>query len=141
MRRFWVEPWGLVLALGLGLSLCAGGPPAGASDPDPFDEPNPFEEKAALAYSQAAIGRQVGDHRFLDATRAPVSLADFRGKPLVVNLVFTSCSTTCPVIVQSLHRSVRIANGALGPGAFNVVTIGFDTDRDTPEQMQAYRAS
>jgi protein SCO1 len=104
------------------------------------DAPNPFDERSALAYSQAAIGRSVSDHGFLDTAGKPVSLADFRGQPLVLNLVFTACSTSCPIIVQSLHRSVRIANGALGPDEFHVVTIGFDTDRDTPEQMRAYRA-
>jgi protein SCO1 len=104
------------------------------------EAPNPFDEKGALAYSQAAIGNTVLDHRFLDTTGAPVSLADFRGRPLVLNLVFTACTTSCPLIVQSLHRSVRIANGALGPDDFHVVTIGFDTDHDTPEQMRAYRA-
>lgn len=104
------------------------------------DAPNPFDERAALAYSQAAIGRAVSDHTFLDSARQPVNLADYRGKPLILNLVFTACSTTCPIIVQSLHRGVRIANGALGPDAFSVVTIGFDTDRDTPEQMRAFAA-
>ncbi len=102
--------------------------------------PNPFDEQAALAYSQAAIGRSVSPHAFLDDAGKGVNLGDFRGRPLVLNLVFTACSTTCPVIVQSLHRSVQIANGALGPDAFSVVTIGFDTDRDTPEQMRAFRA-
>lgn len=105
------------------------------------DVPNPFDERAALAYSQAAIGRTVSDHAFLDSARQPVSLADYRGRPLILNLVFTACSTTCPLIVQSLHRGVRIANGALGSDAFSVLTIGFDTDRDTPEQMRAFRAS
>ena len=104
------------------------------------EAPNPFDERGALAYSQAALGNAVSDHRFLDSAGQPAGLADFRGKPLVVNLVFTACSTTCPIIVQTLHRSVRIANGALGPDAFHVVTIGFDTDRDTPAQMRAYKA-
>jgi protein SCO1 len=118
------------------LAVCLTAAGAGAA----ADEPNPFDERTALAYSQAAIGRQISDHRFLDTAGQPVSLADFRGKPLLLTLIFTSCSQTCPVIVQSLHRSVRIANGALGQGDFHVVTIGFDTDRDTPEQMRAYKA-
>ena len=104
------------------------------------EAPNPFDERGALAYSQAAIGNAVSDHRFIDSSGQPVSLADFRGKPLVLNLIFTACSSTCPIIVQTLHRSVRIANGALGPDDFHVVTIGFDTDRDTPQQMRAYKA-
>lgn len=105
------------------------------------DAPNPFDERAALAYSQAAIGRGVGDHAFVDSTGQPVRLAELQGKPLVVNMIFTACSTSCPLIVQSLHRAVRIANGALGGDAFSVVSIGFDTDQDTPEQMRAYARS
>jgi protein SCO1 len=120
------------LLLAIGLAVAA--PSALA------EAPNPFDERNALAYSQAAIGRSVSNHAFLDTAGNPVSLADFRGKPLVLNLVFTACTTSCPLIVQSLHRSVRIANGALGPDDFHVVTIGFDTDHDTPEQMRAYRA-
>lgn len=113
----------------------------GLAGPAAADAPNPFDEKAALAYSQAAIGREVSDHVFRDSAGEAVSLADFDAQPLVVNLVFTACSTTCPLVVQSLHRAVRLANGALGPDTFSVVTIGFDTDRDTPEQMRAYAAS
>ena len=120
------------LLLAIGLAVAA--PSALA------EAPNPFDERNALAYSQAAIGRSVSDHEFVDTAGKPVNLADFRGKPLVLNLVFTACTTSCPLIVQSLHRSVRIANGALGPDDFHVVTIGFDTDHDTPEQMRAYRA-
>lgn len=103
--------------------------------------PNPFDERAALAYSQAAIGRSIGDHGFVDSTGRPVHLAELRGQPLVVNMIFTACSTSCPLIVQSLHRAVRIANGALGADSFSVVSIGFDTDQDTPEQMRAYAQS
>lgn len=132
MPRCSVDLRRLVGAAGVAAALMAGSVAA--------DQPNPFDERAALAYSQAAIGRQVGAHPFRDTTGAPVTLADFRGKPLVVNLIFTACASTCPVIVQSLHRSVRIANGAVGADSFHVVTIGFDTDRDTPEQMRAYKA-
>jgi len=119
---------GLLLCLGSGGGAAAG-------------DPNPFDERAALAYSQAAIGRSVADHAFLDSAGQPVRLAELRGQPLVVNMIFTACSTSCPMIVQSLHRAVRIANGALGPDSFGVVSIGFDTDRDTPEQMRAYARS
>jgi protein SCO1/2 len=120
----------------IALAICLAGVGTAAA----ANEPNPFDEKAALAYSQGAIGNQVSNHHFRDTDGQPVSLAEFRGKPLVLNLVFTACTTSCPLIVQSLHRSVRIANGALGPDDFHVVTIGFDTDHDTPEQMRAYRA-
>lgn len=101
-------------------------------------EPSPFDEKAALRYSQAAIGRAVGSYRFLDRTRQPVDLTDFRGKPLIINMVYTSCYHTCPMILETLHESVNAARSALGPDAFAVATIGFDTEADTPARMRAY---
>ncbi|HEX6530397.1 MAG TPA: SCO family protein, partial [Burkholderiales bacterium] len=54
-----------------------------------------FDEKAALQESQAAIGRQVGDYRFIDSNNREVKLADLRGKPLVVNFIYTGCSQVC----------------------------------------------
>jgi protein SCO1/2 len=101
----------------------------------------PWDEASALQYSQAAVGRAVGDHRFLDRSGTPVSLADYRGKPLVVNLIYTGCYHTCPLIVQTLARVVPVAQEALGEDSFAVVTIGFDVQADTPARMRAYAHS
>jgi protein SCO1/2 len=97
-----------------------------------------LDEKAALETSQRALGRTVGDHRFVDAGGRAVSLADYRGRPLVVSLIYTSCYHTCPLIVQTIDRAVGIAAEALGAESFAVVTIGFDTRNDTPDRMRAY---
>jgi protein SCO1/2 len=97
-----------------------------------------FNPEAAIARSQAAIGGVLGDYRFLDTARQPVRLADYRGKPLVVNMVFTACSNSCPIVVQTLQRAVEVAQDALGKDSFSVVTIGFDTSDDTPERMRAF---
>ncbi len=103
--------------------------------------PSPFNEKEALAYSQAALGREVGSFRFLNRKREVVDLKDFRGKPLVISLVYTSCFQTCPSIVQSLYEGIEVAQEALGKDSFNVVTIGFDVRYDTPERMRAFAMS
>ena len=100
-----------------------------------------WDEASALRYSQAAVGRAVGDHRFRDTRSRPVSLSDFRGRPLIVNLVYTSCHHTCPVIVQTLARSVDVARSALGAESFAVVTVGFDARADTPSRMHAFGRS
>lgn len=97
-----------------------------------------WDEASALRYSQAAIGRTLGDHKFRDTKSSPTSLRDFRGKPLVINLIYTSCYHTCPVIIQTLARSVDVARRALGADSFAVVTIGFDSRADTPSRMRAY---
>ena len=97
-----------------------------------------FDPKAAIAYSQAAVGRELGDYSFLDTGRRPVQLAAYRGKPLVVNMVFTACADSCPIVVQTLQDAVAVARDSLGTDSFSVVTIGFDTRGDTPERMRAF---
>lgn len=98
----------------------------------------PFDDMAAFKYSQAAIGHSVGDLDFRDRSGRPVTLAELRGKPLVVNLIYTSCSHTCPLIAESLIKGVEMAQASVGRDAFRVVTIGFDTRNDTSERMRAF---
>jgi protein SCO1/2 len=97
-----------------------------------------FDEKAALRESQAAIGRQVGDYAFRDSEGNAVRLSQLRGKPLVVNFVYTGCMQVCPATTQFLKGAVKDAERALGPGSFRVATIGFNLPFDTPQAMKAF---
>ena len=101
----------------------------------------PGDEAAAFRYSQAAIGRQVGEYAFTNSLNRKVTLADYRDKPLVVSLVYTSCADICPVISETLADAVEIAREALGEDSFRVVTVGFDARNDTPERMRAFARS
>jgi protein SCO1/2 len=103
------------------------------------DEPPIIEDdKQALAISQAALGKALRDGRFVATDGRSVRLSQFRGKPLVVTLVYTGCNQSCPVVIESLRRSLRIAQDAFGADAFAVVTVGFDTRNDTPSRMRAF---
>ena len=97
-----------------------------------------LDEADALRIGQAALGRQLEDHVFRDTAGARVALSDFRGKPLLINFVYTSCSSVCPTIVQTLDAAVGAAQRALGADSFALVTVGFDTQNDTPERMRAF---
>ena len=97
-----------------------------------------WDLKSAQRFSQAAIGRGVRPAAFRNRQGRVVSLADYRGKPVIVNLIYTACTHTCPVIVEALHRSVIVARDLLGGDKFTVLTIGFDTRNDTPARMRAY---
>lgn len=105
------------------------------------DPPSAFDPQGALAYSQSAIGRSITPHRLLDGASNERRLSDFHGKPLVLNLVYTGCAHSCPLIVQTLYNAVEVAQDAFGADAFTVVTIGFDTEIDTPDQMRFYARS
>ncbi len=91
-----------------------------------------------MAASQAAIGKAVGDYDLIDQNGAGVRLSEYRGKPLIVSFVYTACSDVCPTSTRYLMQSVREARKALGPGRFNVVTLGFDQPSDTPEALAAF---
>lgn len=100
-----------------------------------------FRADAALKTSQAAVGRAVGDHAFTAIDGRPVRLADYRGKPLVVSLVYTSCADFCPTISKAVGDAVDAAVSAFGRDAFAVVTLGFDARADTPARMRAFARS
>lgn len=97
-----------------------------------------WDADSALARSQAALGRQVGDYRFRDRRGRTVRLADFRGRPLIVSFIYTACTHTCPVITQTLVDIVDTARDVLGDDAFAVATVGFDAANDTPRRMNAF---
>lgn len=120
-----------LVALVLGLAGLAG--PARAEA-----EMSKDDQAAALAASRAAVGRSVADQTFRDVRGGRVRLADYAGKPLVVSLIYTGCSHTCPLIVQRLAQATEVAQGLFGAGAFAVVTVGFDVRNDTPERMRAF---
>ena len=99
-----------------------------------------FDYDQALATSQAALGAQVGDYRFIDTGGEVVTLGQLRGKPLVLSMVYTSCYQICPMTTRHLSKIVQKARAALGDDSFTVVAIGFDTAVDTPDAMRYFGA-
>jgi protein SCO1 len=99
------------------------------------------DEDAALATSQAAIARQLGDYQFVDQHGQAFRLSDLGGKPVVLSLVYTSCYYVCSGLTVHLRDVARVARQALGPDSFTVLTVGFDTPNDTRDVGFTYRPS
>jgi protein SCO1 len=95
-------------------------------------------ERRAVELSQAALGNELGALVFHDQHGQARSLAEFRGRPVLLSLVFTACVHSCQVSTRQLDRLVRIARAALGEDSFTVLTVGFDQPVDTPQQMDSY---
>lgn len=93
-----------------------------------------FDGKKALKTSQDAIGNQLGDYSFLDRSGRKVRLSDYRGKPLVISMIYTHCPIICATTTRSLS-ALKLSQDALGADSFGVLTVGFDTENDTPETM------
>ncbi|MDE2376351.1 SCO family protein [Bradyrhizobium sp.] len=99
---------------------------------------SPLDPKEAIATSQRAVGRTIGDYRFVDSTGKPLSLGDYRGKPLVISLVYSACSSVCPPTTQHLIDAVNEAARVFGADRFAVLTIGFDARNDTVARMAQF---
>jgi protein SCO1 len=97
-----------------------------------------YDATAALAYSQAAIGRPVRDIALRDTSGKRLALSDLRGRPVVISMIYTSCADTCPTTTGQLARLVDVAREALGATSFTVLTVGFDSLRDTPVRMRDF---
>ncbi len=100
-----------------------------------------LDAKSVIERSEAAIGAEVGAYTLTDSHGAALPLAAFRGRPLVISLVYTSCASVCPVTTQHVLRAVRTARKVLGDESFAVLTLGFDARRDTPGALSAFAAT
>ncbi|HTN67743.1 MAG TPA: SCO family protein [Burkholderiaceae bacterium] len=108
-----------------------------ANKPDPVTDLG-LDREQALRLSQAAIGRQIGDHILLNREGRPVALSSFRGKPLLVSFIYTGCFQVCPTTTLSLQETVEGLQKSLGPNQFNVVSIGFNQPADSPQALKAF---
>jgi protein SCO1/2 len=66
------------------------------------------------------------------------SLASLRGEPVLVAMVYTSCTTICPLLVSDLRR----IDEALGDARdrVRVVLVTLDPEHDTTERLAAFAA-
>lgn len=116
-------------------------PAAPFPKPMPLEKPRvtpPLDMDQALRLSQAAVGRQIGDYALFDREGRRLRLSDYRGKPLIVNFVYTGCSQVCPTTTRFLAQAIKSAQQALGADKFNAVTIGFNVPFDNPLAMKNF---
>jgi protein SCO1/2 len=77
------------------------------------------------------------DFALVDQDGRPLSLADLRGKTLLVDFVYTHCPGPCPILT-STHVAVQRALPAKLRERVHFVSISLDPARDTPEALRAY---
>ncbi|KVQ05247.1 hypothetical protein WJ98_08210 [Burkholderia ubonensis] len=60
------------------------------------------------------------------------------GRPVILTFIYTSCTTICPMISQTLER----LQGELGSdrNKVHIVSISIDPEEDTPARLRAYAA-
>ena len=91
---------------------------------------------SAIDVTGAAFGR---DFALTDHLGQPRTLADYRGKVVVVFFGFTQCPDVCPTTLAEMAQALR----ELGPRAerVQVLFVTVDPERDTPSALKEYLAS
>ena len=81
----------------------------------------------------ATFGR---DFNLIDATGKPRTLADYRGKAVVIFFGYTQCPDVCPTTLAELAEVMK----KLGPDAdrVQVLFVTIDPERDTRELLAQY---
>ena len=69
---------------------------------------------------------------------APVTLADFRGKWLLVDFIYTRCVTFCTALGADFARLERQLSGPVAQGRVALLSISFDPMHDSPTELTAY---
>lgn len=70
----------------------------------------------------------------------PLSAERFEGKIVVVDFIFTTCTTICPVLSEVMATVQRELGGQVGKDVV-LVSISVDPANDTPPVMRAYAKS
>ena len=99
-----------------------------------------LDQELALRDSLGVIGQQPDDYTMLDQNGKPVALSTFRGKPLLVNFIYTGCYKICPTSSRALRKAVNAMRDRFGDDQFNVVSIGFDQPTDSPMALREFAA-
>ncbi len=92
--------------------------------------PSPFKASDVSArYAEA-------DFHLNDATGKPVSLADFRGKVVVLFFGYTHCPQICPTTLADLAQVMRLLDK--DADRVQVLFVTLDPERDTRELLRQY---
>lgn len=73
------------------------------------------------------------------ASRARIDLADFRGKWLLVDFIYTRCPTYCVALGGEFAQLQDRLAAPLAQGKLRLLSISFDPEHDTPQELAAYQ--
>ncbi len=69
-------------------------------------------------------GTPAPNFRLSDQFGAPISLSQFKGKPVVLTFLYTHCKDICPLTAEKLHMVMQ----DLGPDTQRVAVVAVSTD-------------
>lgn len=126
--------WGKILFGGVVLAVIAGAvAPAAAHSLDELEGKLNKREKYLQVVQESAPG-----FALKDAQGREVALADFRGKVVVLNFIYTNCPDVCPLHSERLAEIQKMIDPTPMRDIVQFISITTDPVNDTPEVMKAY---
>ncbi|MGA9723215.1 MAG: SCO family protein [Candidatus Binatus sp.] len=76
----------------------------------------------------------------IDQHGTSVSLASLKGKPVLIDFIYTSCASTCPMLTAKMAAIAHQLGPALGADV-TIVSITLDPEHDGPAELAKYAKS
>ena len=125
--------FGLALALSFAASAHEKDAPAVSLGP---------ESRAISAHPRLNVIAPAPDFALRDPAGELVRLSDLRGRVVLVAFVYTSCTTTCPILGQQMATlQKRVKDDKLLRGRVMLVSVTVDPSRDTSAVLANYASA
>jgi protein SCO1 len=125
----------LILCTTLATASLAADPPPGKKD----TELPPCCRAALAAGKPTDRSLYQLDSTWTSDVGRKVKLGILRGRPQILAMFFSNCEYACPILVNDIRKlEAKLPKEVLAKVDF--VLVSFDTKRDTPEALAAYRA-
>ncbi|MDT8318081.1 MAG: SCO family protein, partial [bacterium] len=83
--------------------------------------------RKSVETARAAEGKIIVDYELTDQDGKRFKLSDYKGKPLLVSFIYTTCPDICNSLVATLVPAIEEIKKGLGD-KFNAVVVGFDAE-------------
>ena len=123
-------------ALLASLMLAAAGVLALAAATDGF---RAFTTKTAHRMAVRAHPRLLPAIALESDSGAPLALAAYRGRWLLVDFIYTRCATYCTVLGGEFAQLQRLLAAPIARNQVALLSISFDPSHDDPAALRAYR--
>lgn len=95
--------------------------------------------RGAFEATRKAEGAVLDDYALIDQDGVGFHLSEYfkTGRPLVISYIYTGCPHVCPTITRDFIGAAEKARERLGD-RFDLLTVTFDPERDTPARLREY---
>ena len=122
----------IVAVLSAGLAAIVVFPMSGGSPQAGFELPEAGGELERLG--------ETPDWTLTASTGAKVSSEDLRGRPYIVDFIFTRCKVACPMMTAHMREIQEMLASAGKLGQVKLVSISVDPEHDRPEVLAEFKA-